>query len=209
MGDLPVALVAEHGVWLRPKGGEWRMLKTITTDWKDAGAPDSPALCGSFAGGVAGGKGVFAGVALPPGRSGAGLACAPRSCWTIWPTYTRNIDVQVLEGNKVIEVRNTGVTKGTAAMEWLAGQAADFILAIGDDWTDEDLFRALPPTAFSVRVGLANTAARYHLSNHTAVRRAAPRVGAELTSRERTGGAISARAASCESLGLCAMSLQP
>ncbi len=42
---------------------------------------------------------------------------------------------------------------------------------IGDDWTDEDLFRALPPTAYSVRVGLANTAARYYLSNHTAVRR--------------------------------------
>jgi trehalose-6-phosphatase len=56
-------------------------------------------------------------------------------------------------------------------MEWLGANAADFILAIGDDWTDEDLFRALPATAFSVRVGLANTAARYHLSSHTAVRR--------------------------------------
>ena len=35
--------------------------------------------------------------------------------------YTRNIDVQVFEGNKVIEIRNTGVNKGTAALEWLAG----------------------------------------------------------------------------------------
>jgi trehalose 6-phosphate synthase/phosphatase len=77
----------------------------------------------------------------------------------------------VLEGNKVIEVRNTGVTKGTAALEWLTGCEPDFILGIGDDWTDEDLFRALPPRAFSVRVGLANTAARYYLTNHTAVRR--------------------------------------
>jgi len=85
--------------------------------------------------------------------------------------FTRNIDVQVLEGNKVIEVRNTGVNKGTAALEWLTPREADFILGIGDDWTDEDLFRALPPSAFSVRVGLANTAARYYLSNHTAVRR--------------------------------------
>jgi trehalose 6-phosphate synthase/phosphatase len=85
--------------------------------------------------------------------------------------YTRNIDVQVLEGNKVIEVRNTGVTKATAAMEWMAGQPAEFILAVGDDSTDEDLFRALPPTAYSVRVGLAQTAARYHLASHVAVRR--------------------------------------
>ena len=85
--------------------------------------------------------------------------------------FTRNIDVQVLEGNKVLEVRNTGVSKGTAATEWLGRVGADFILAIGDDWTDEDLFRALPPTAYSVRVGLANTAARYYLGSHTAVRR--------------------------------------
>jgi trehalose 6-phosphate synthase/phosphatase len=85
--------------------------------------------------------------------------------------FTRNVDVQVLEGNKVLEVRNTGVSKGTAATEWLGGLGADFILAIGDDWTDEDLFRALPPTAYSVRVGLANTAARYYLINHTGVRR--------------------------------------
>jgi trehalose 6-phosphate synthase/phosphatase len=77
----------------------------------------------------------------------------------------------VFEGNKVIELRNTGVSKGTAALEWLAGQTPEFILGIGDDWTDEDLFRALPPNAISVRVGMATTAARYYLGNHTAVRR--------------------------------------
>ena len=85
--------------------------------------------------------------------------------------YTRNIDVQVFEGNKVIEIRNAGVNKGSAAMEWLTNYSPDFILGIGDDWTDEDLFRALPPAAFSVRVGVANTGARYYLGNPAAVRR--------------------------------------
>jgi len=77
----------------------------------------------------------------------------------------------VLEGNKVIEVRNTGVNKGTAAMKWLKNMPVEFILGIGDDWTDEDLFRALPPEAFSVRVGMAKTAANYHLNSHLNVRR--------------------------------------
>ncbi len=77
----------------------------------------------------------------------------------------------MLEGNKVIEVRNTGVNKGTATMEWLTSHAPDFILGIGDDWTDEDVFRALPAAACSVRVGVATTAARYYLVNHLAVRR--------------------------------------
>jgi len=85
--------------------------------------------------------------------------------------YTRNIDVQVFEGNKVIEIRNSGVNKGTAGLEWLKQYSPDFVLGIGDDWTDEDLFRALPATAFSVRVGLATTAARYYLSGPATVRK--------------------------------------
>ena len=85
--------------------------------------------------------------------------------------FTRNIDVQVFEGNKVIEIRNAGVNKGSAAMEWMVNYSPDFILAIGDDWTDEDMFRALPSSAFSVRVGVAKTSARYFLVNPAAVRR--------------------------------------
>jgi len=85
--------------------------------------------------------------------------------------FMRDLDVQVLEGNKVLEVRNTGVSKGIAAVEWLGGVGAEFVLAIGDDRTDEDLFRALPTRAYSVRVGLAQTAARYYLRSHTAARR--------------------------------------
>jgi len=29
----------EHGVWLRPRGAEWRMLKTMTADWKERVRP--------------------------------------------------------------------------------------------------------------------------------------------------------------------------
>ena len=75
------------------------------------------------------------------------------------------------KGTRCLEVRNTGVSKGTAAVEWLRSLGAEFVLAIGDDWTDEDLFRALPTTAYSVRVGLAQTVARYYVTSHTAVRR--------------------------------------
>ena len=71
----------------------------------------------------------------------------------------------------MIEVRAAGVNKGSAALDWLQQVRADFLLGIGDDWTDEDLFKALPPSAFTVRVGLAETAARFHLSGPPAVRR--------------------------------------
>ena len=73
-GRLPVALIAEHGVWLRLRGGEWRMLQGDDRRLEGAGAADSAGVCGPAAGGVAGGEGVFARVALSGSGSGAGLA---------------------------------------------------------------------------------------------------------------------------------------
>ena len=106
-GRLPVALVAEHGVWLRSKNANWRMLKTLTTEWKERVRPILQLYVDRLPGRFAGGKGVFARLALSPRGPRTGFASRPRNCWTIWPDYTRNIDVQVLEGNKVVEVRNT------------------------------------------------------------------------------------------------------
>ena len=169
-GKLPVALVAEHGVWLRQKNAEWRMLKTITTEWKERVRPILQLYVDRLPGALLEEK-EFS-LAWHHRRADPDQASQrAKELLDDLAGYTRNIDVQVLEGNKVIEIRNTGVNKGTAATEWLNGQSPDFILGIGDDWTDEDLFRALPSPAYSVRVGPANTAARYFLGSHTMVRR--------------------------------------
>jgi trehalose 6-phosphate synthase/phosphatase len=69
----------------------------------------------------------------------------------------------------VVEVKNSGVNKGRAAMRWLMGGEHDFVLAIGDDWTNEDTFKALPEEAWSVKVGLSGTAAKYNLPSQSKV----------------------------------------
>jgi trehalose 6-phosphate synthase/phosphatase len=169
-GQLPVALIAEHGVWLRPRGGQWRMLKPITTEWKDRVRPILQVYVDRLPGAWLEEK-EFS-LAWHYRRADPEQAARrSRELLDALAGVTRIIDVQVLEGNKVLEVRNTEVSKGTAAVEWLRPLGAEFVLAIGDDWTDEDLFRALPTTAYSVRVGLAQTAARYYVNSHTAVRR--------------------------------------
>jgi trehalose 6-phosphate synthase/phosphatase len=43
-------------------------------------------------------------------------------------------------------------------------------LALGDDETDEDLFRALPSTAITIRVGLPFSHAKYNLNDYREVR---------------------------------------
>src|SRR5271170_2430599 len=169
-GKLPISLIAEHGVWLRNKNSDWRMLKTVTNDWKQGVRPILQLFVDRLPGALLEEKEF----SLAWHYRRADLEQASLRAKELLDDlagYTRNIDVQVFEGNKVIEMRNSGVNKGTAALEWLSGQTVEFILGIGDDWTDEDLFRALPATAFSVRVGVANTSAQYFLGNQTAVRR--------------------------------------
>jgi trehalose 6-phosphate synthase/phosphatase len=169
-GKLPISLIAEHGVWLRDKDADWRMIKTMTADWKERVRPILQLFVDRLPGALLEEK-EFS-LAWHYRRADPDQASLrAKELLDDLTGFTRNIDVQVFEGNKVIEVRNSGVNKGTAAQEWLASRTPDFILGIGDDWTDEDLFRALPPSACSVRIGVTTTAARYFLVNPTAVRR--------------------------------------
>ena len=169
-GRLPVSLIAEHGAWLRHKGAEWRLLKPMTAEWKDRVRPILQLYVDRLPGALLEEKDFS--LAWHYRRADPEQASLrAKELVDDLAGYTRNIDVQVFEGNKVVEVRNFGVNKGSAGLEWLNLHTPEFILGIGDDWTDEDLFRALPPGALSVRIGVANTAARYFLGNHTAVRR--------------------------------------
>jgi trehalose 6-phosphate synthase/phosphatase len=84
--------------------------------------------------------------------------------------FTANLELQVLEGKKVIEIRGAGVNKGTIGVELALKMESDFILAIGDDQTDEDLFRSLPAFAASVHVGSPFSSARFNLSEQREVR---------------------------------------
>ncbi len=84
-----------------------------------------------------------------------------------------NSPVAVLYGNKVVEVRPQGFDKGKALLRLIEQQGPfEFVLACGDDRTDEDMFHALPPSAWTIMVGSASpgTHARFHLATPHAVR---------------------------------------
>jgi trehalose 6-phosphate synthase/phosphatase len=76
---------------------------------------------------------------------------------------------QVMEGRKLIEAKPRGVDKGTSSLQWINKKKWGFILAVGDDRTDEDLFRVIPDHAFSLRVGLIQSLARYNISGQREV----------------------------------------
>lgn len=76
--------------------------------------------------------------------------------------------LEVLPGDKVVEVRPQGINKGLAVRDIL--RPGDRALALGDDRTDEDMFNALPDDAITARVGRSPSAARWHVPDVAAVR---------------------------------------
>ena len=85
-------------------------------------------------------------------------------------SYTANFDVQVLEGKKVVEIRAAAVNKGAAALHVIDPIKPDWVLAAGDDQTDEDLFRVLPRGSYTIRIGQPHSLASYHLDDYQELR---------------------------------------
>ena len=73
----------------------------------------------------------------------------------------RNAELQVIDGNKVIEIRIAGVDKGSAARKLVEHFKPDFVMAMGDDKTDEDMFRAIQDRACTIKVGSGVTSAQF------------------------------------------------
>lgn len=74
-------------------------------------------------------------------------------------------DLKIIEGNKVIEVVNNKTNKGIAALHLLQKGRYDFVVSIGDDRTDEDMFKALTDEKrhLTIKVGDGETSARHRL----------------------------------------------
>ena len=79
--------------------------------------------------------------------------------------FAHNLGLQVIRGNKIVEVRNRGIDKGKAVKNILSQKEYDFILAAGDDLTDEDFFRVLADNkkAFTFKIGSDASFAKYNL----------------------------------------------
>lgn len=69
----------------------------------------------------------------------------------------------LMKGNKILEIKSPEFSKGSEARRILSNGKYDFVIAIGDDTTDEDMFAALPEDAITIKVGINTKVARYNL----------------------------------------------
>jgi trehalose 6-phosphate synthase/phosphatase len=170
LGDLPLDFIAEHGVWLRTAGEDWHLFQPLRNDWKRELRPVLELYVARTAGSFIEEKDYS--LVWHYRRADADLGQErAREMLSHLTFMTANTDLQVMEGNKVIEIKNAGINKGTAAARWLAQYQPGFVLALGDDRTDEDTFRALPDEAYTVRVGTGvRSLARFNLASPIEVR---------------------------------------
>ena len=70
----------------------------------------------------------------------------------------------------MLEIKYSGINKGRAALHKMGNNHYDFIFAVGDDWTDEYTFDAMPEDAYTIKVGTKTTKAAYYIESVDMVR---------------------------------------
>lgn len=161
-GALKIGVVSEHGAWLKEMGGNWVLNKPLAHEWKSKIGPIlevfSDRLPGSFIE-----EKEHSLVWHYRGADPEQALLKSKDLTDDLVHFVAGMEVEVVPGNKIVEIRSKGIDKGSAGLRFISKDNYDFILAIGDDTTDEDLFVALPPQSVTVRVGWNPSRARYHL----------------------------------------------
>ncbi len=171
LGDLNLSLIASHGLWLRTeKQDEWRIMIDLDNDWKSSVRTIlelyTDRIPGSFI-----------------EEKEFSLAWHYRQCdpdivasklseiKDALLSMIQSSTLELINGNKVLEINDSRFNKGYAALNLLQNQECDFIFAVGDDATDEDLFSLLPKNAYTIKIGAGSTNAGYRMKSWRSLRK--------------------------------------
>ena len=157
-----IGLTAEHGVWIKKKGEDWQMITPLTNHWKNSIKPILELYMDRTPGSFIEEK-EFS-LVWHYRKSDSKLAeIRARELKNSLLDLTGNLRLEIMSGNKVIEIKDAGIGKDKAALKWISNKDKPFILAIGDDVTDENIFNVLPDYAYSIKVGFGHSKAKYNI----------------------------------------------
>lgn len=170
LAHKPYHLMAEHGLWTRLRGSSWLTKKTASTSWIKNIRP----LLESYT------------------YRTPGSLIEEKTHSLVWhyrkaeielgeirvselhndlSNMIQNQDLELIEGKYLLEVKPSGLNKGTTMNEYLSSDLFDFVMIMGDDVTDEFMFLAAPDKSYTVKVGEGNSNARYQIENPEEVRK--------------------------------------
>lgn len=167
--NINVNILAEHGVWIKEKGEMWKIIETMSNVWKKEIRPVLEVHKDRTPGSYIDEKEyslTWHFEKCEPELASLRVGELKEALLNL----TQNHNIGIYDGNKVIEIKNTNYSKGRGASFWLKDKIWDFILAVGDDWTDEDLFTVLPENSYSVKVGFEFSTSKYSVESAKDVR---------------------------------------
>lgn len=167
-GHMNVNLIAEHGAWQR-RGGVWQSHHGLDDKWKKDIYPVLERFVDRTPGAFVEEKDYSLVWHYRKVEKGLGELRTSEMVNNV-KYLVNDRGLQVLSGNKVVEIKNIEINKGKAATGHLHNKDYDFIMAIGDDHTDEDIFKSLPENAITIKVGSNISAARFYLRDPGSVR---------------------------------------
>jgi len=168
-GDKNYVLIVELGVWIKNPGQNWKFIEQMSIGWKEDIKPIFEFYVDRTPGTFIEEKNYSFVWHYRNADPELGNIRANELKFDL-TSLISNHNLEILEGSKVIEIKNSGINKGRAALHKINNEHYDFILGIGDDWTDEYLFEDLPAKSYTIRVGLKNTLARYNVNEIEDVR---------------------------------------
>lgn len=173
-GHLPIGLHAEHGLWSRPAASRWARRPLNLGDWRSHIRGYLEHFCRATPGSLLEEKDES--FSWHFRRSHAEFTDGndfgefqAKELRLLLTEVLGNARVQVLVGNRVIEVKPSMINKGLV-VPFVLNRPHGEVIAVGDDVTDEDLFGALPPSAISIKVGNTESCAQFRLDSYRAVR---------------------------------------
>ena len=160
LGTMPIALVAEHGASFKMRNGSWQQVVSVSDLWKEEIRRIMQLFVLRCAGSFIEEKSNTIAWHYRNTQTGLGFSRS-RELLNTLSHMIQNTTLQVIDGNKVIEVRIAGFDKGATALRIVNQMDPDFVLCMGDDTTDEDMFKALEGEAYTIKVNNGASAAQY------------------------------------------------
>jgi trehalose 6-phosphate synthase/phosphatase len=155
-------LIASHGLWFRYPGHTWRRTVVVRNSWIESVRPLFELFADCMPGAIIDEKEF----AISIHYSKCNPEIIPIKMNELRETLISMIKSSSLvlqEGYHVLELKDSRVHKGDIASKMIDRGKYDFIFNAGDDFTYEEVFQALPASAFSVKVGAGNTDTKYRM----------------------------------------------
>ena len=164
LDHFPINIIAEHGAMIR-ESGIWKNQINDNAFWKETIIPILYQVTLACPNSFVEEKSFSLTWHYRDAEFQSGFAHS-RELISILGKIIHSYNLKILDGNKVVEVMTNEVGKGKAVKKLFEQNNYDFILSIGDDVTDEDMFEYFlqNANAVTIKVGDGSTFAKCKLN---------------------------------------------